>query len=175
MSMKLYELTGTMARIIGDIERAEAAGDEGLVEALQNALDEWGDDTRDKLVNVAKYRESLLAEAAAIKAVADKQAARAKAITNRAEWLAGYVIRSMRAASLGTVETPELLLRVKSGSGSVEITDETKVPEQFWRIKTVKELNKADLNETLKQMAKNGKKPELPGARLVFNDKLEVK
>lgn len=174
--MKLYELAGTMQKIVADLERAEEAGDEALVEALQNALDEWGDDTKAKLVNVAKYRESLIAEAEAIAAVAKKQAARAKAVTARAEWLEGYLIRSMKAAAIPVVETAELLLRLKSGSGSVEIFDEAKVPSQFWKtIPETKEISKADLRASLLAMAKAGQKPELSGARLVFNDKLEVR
>lgn len=174
--MKLYELTGTMVKIIHDLEAAESDGNADLSEALQNALTEWGDDTKDKLLSVAKYREQLLAESAAISAVALKQANRAKALKARADWLEGYIIRSMKAAQIPSIDTPEMRLRIKTGSGSVEIDDADKVPATFWRwIPASKEVSKTDLRTHLIALAQSGNPAAVPGARLVFNEKLEIK
>lgn len=173
--MKLYEMTSEYIEIGRLLEQAEEEGNVNAIEALAIAIDEIDEDMDAKLLSIAKLVESYRAEAAAIKEVAARQAKRAKAAEGRADWLAKYAMAAMKRTGHTKIVSPELTMRVKVGTGAVEITDEAAVPEGFWQTKTVREISKADLRTALMAMKDAGSDGVLPGARLVFNEKLEIK
>ena len=173
MSMKLYEMSAQYREIERLLDGAEG---EDAIEALTIALDELEEDIDGKLLSIGKLIESYHAEAAAIKAVADRQAKRAKAATRSAEWLEEYALRTMRATNRPKIVSTELTMRIKRGTGAVEITDESAIEERFVDVVTSRVVRKADLRTALLAMKGDGdESPALPGARLVFNEKLEVK
>ena len=173
--MRLYEITRTIASIMEDIEDAEFDGDESRLSALGEALEDWGADLNSKICAIAGMREELLAEASAIKDVIDRQQARAKALVKRAEWLTTYALAGMHAAGCSDINTPEMRVRLKTGTGSVEVINEDDVPAIFWReVPATKVVDKSELRAALLNLKKNGATPELPGARLVFNESLKV-
>lgn len=170
--MKLYEMGAQYAEIEKLLEQAE---DESAIEALTIALDDMDEDLDEKLLSIGKLIESHRTEAAAIKEVADRQAKRAKQAIARAEWLEQYAMRTMKATNHTKIVSPELTMRIKRGSGAVDVFDAAAVPSQFIKVVEVREVSKADLRQTLLGMEAQGVDPVLPGARLVFNEKLEVK
>lgn len=173
--MKLYELSSTVMSIMASIEDTQESGEEPS-QALAEALADWTDDLQSKVINIAGFRESLLAEAEAIKAVAKRQQARAKALEIRAEWLEQYVVDAMRAAKITEAKSPQMLVRVKAGTGSVEIDDESLIPGEFWKvIPETKVVSAAEVRKALLAKAQNGEAPVIAGARLKFNYRLEVK
>jgi hypothetical protein len=173
--MKLYELTGTIARIMADVEQAEADGDSAKLEALGEALSDWGDDLNAKVCAIAGMREELLAEASAINDVAKRQQDRAKALEKRAAWLETYAIAGMHKAKCNDINTPEMRVRLKTGTGAVEVVEESKIPPAYLiAIPATTAVNKAAIRAELLKMKAAGNSPELPGCRLVFNESLKV-
>lgn len=173
--MKLYEITSTIAHILADVEQAEEAGDAERLEALGEALADWSGDLNAKVCAIAGLREELLAEANARKDVIKRQQDLVKALEKRAEWLTSYAIAGMHAAGCIDINTPEMRVRLKVGTGAVEVTSEDDIPAIFWReVPATKTVDKSDLRAALLLMKKNGATPELPGARLVFNESLKV-
>lgn len=173
--MHLYEMTATMAKLADRLEAANEAEDEHAAEAMQNALDELDEDVDAKLLSIGKLIEHFRAQAAAIKEVAARQSKRAKAVEGKADWLERYALNAMKATGHTKIVDPELTLRLKVGTGSVEISDIDKLPEQFVRVKEVREADKAAIRDLLLKKKEVGEAPEIEGARLVFNEKLEIK
>lgn len=172
--MKLYEITSTIDRIVSDLERAEESGDQHLIDALNEAMGDWSDDLNNKVVGIAAMRETLLVEAEAIKAIIKRQQARVKALECRAGWLESYAIAGMHQAKCSDINTPEMRVRISVGSGAVEITDPTKIPEKFFHTVSSVELSKAELRAELLKMKDEGKPAEIEGAKLVFAEKLKI-
>jgi len=176
MSLHLYEITETIRKIEAMLDAAEQNEDSSAVEAFGNAMEEWGDIAEDKLVAVAKVIDSLKAEADAIMEVANRQAARAKALQKRAEWLSGYALSAMHQIGKTEIKTPEMLIRIKRGTGAVEVYDESKVPAIFFNVvPESRVISKTEINKSLKALQSEGRDASIPGARLVFNEKLEIK
>ena len=172
--MKLYEITSTISKILSQFEQAEEDGDERRIESLKDAMDDWTGDFTEKIVAIASVRESMLVEANAIKDIIKRQHARVKALEARAGWLESYAISGMHQAGKTDVNTPEMRVKISVGSGAVEITDPTKIPEKFFHVVTSVELSKSELREALLDMKKAGEPPIMDGAHLVFNEKLKV-
>ena len=172
--MKLYEITSTIEDIIKEIELAEESGDQHRIDLLNDAMNEWSEDLNEKVCAIAGMRENLLVESEAIKAIIKRQQARVKALETKAEWLEGYAIAGMHHAGCKDINTPEMRVRISTGTGSVEITDPTKIPEKFFHVVQSVELSKAELREALMEMKKAGDTPMIDGARLVFKEKLKI-
>lgn len=172
--MKLYEITSTIDKIVSDLEQAEESGDQHRIDSLKEAMDDWTGDLESKVVGIVATRESLLAEADAIKVIIKRQQARVKALEARAEWLEGYVIGVMKQAGKNDIKTPEMRVRISVGTGAVEITDPTKLPDRYFHTVTSVELSKTELRAELLELKKAGKPPVIEGAHLVFNEKLKI-
>jgi len=175
--MKLYEMGLQYTEISRLLEEAEGADNANATEALTIALDEIDEDMDAKLLSIAKLVESYRAEAAAIKEVAARQAKRAKAAEGHADWLANYALATMKRTGHLKIVSPELTMRLKLGTGSVEVFDEARVPDQFWRTKEIREIDRAGLRDALLAFHKAGTTSDftVSGARLVFNEKLEIR
>ena len=172
--MKLYEITSTLKNLMDNLEFAMETGDENRVALLSDALGDWQDSFEDKIVAIAAMRESLLVEAGAIKDIIKRQQARVKALDARAEWLESYAIAGMHQAGKTDVNTPEMHVKISVGTGAVEITDPTKIPEKFFHVVSSVELSKSELRDALLALKKAGEPPMVDGAHLVFNEKLKV-
>jgi hypothetical protein len=173
--MKLYEITSTIDHIMADVEQAEADGDTARLEALGEALSDWTGDLDAKICAIVGTREELLVEASARKDVSKRQLDRANALEKRAAWLESYAISGMHAAGRNDIDKPEMRVRLKVGTGAVEVTREDDLPAIFWReIPATKTVDKAELRAALMIMKNKGETPVLPGARLVFSESIKV-
>jgi hypothetical protein len=172
--MKLYEITSTLKNVLDNLEFAMDTGDEHRVAMLSDSLGDWQYAFEDKIVAIAAMRANLLVESGAIKDIIKRQQARVKALEARAEWFESYAISGMHQTGKTDVNTPEMRVRISTGTGSVEITDSTKIPDKFFKVVKSIELNKAELRDELLKMKKAGEPPMVEGAHLVFNEKLKV-
>ncbi len=75
---------------------------------------------------------------------------------------------AMQAFGFEKITTPLLTLSFRK-SQSVEIYDEQKVPEDYWSVKTVRNVSK----ELIKSDLKRG--IEVPGAQFIYKDNLQIK
>lgn len=134
--MKLYELT----EIYENIENLD--DDVNVASALatvDGALE-------DKLESIAKMIKNLDAKAKAYEDEEKRLKARKIAIKNRIDDIKRYVKENLEAIGKDKVEAGIFKWSLQFGPGRVEITDETKIPEEFFvtEIKPLKtEIKKA--------------------------------
>ena len=82
------------------------------------------------------------------KAMADDLAERARRFKARSDRLKGIALGAMDAMQRKKIEAPDLTASVRNGVPGVVVTDETALPDSYWR--TTRSVDKAALAETLK-------------------------
>lgn len=162
--MNLYELTAelqnAMENIVIDPETGEATGFEA-VDALDIAFD-------DKAEGYALAIKNLLAFADSADAEADKLKARAKSAKNRAEHLREHLAQSMAAVGKTQVETARASIKFRR-SEAVLITNDSLIPEDWWKVRVTREPNKVEIKKHLKAGE------VVPGAELETRMNLQIK
>ena len=116
--MKLYEIADEYRSLLNAIATGEIPE-----EAIADTLEAVGGELDTKLDCVISYIKELYAEAAAIKAEADKLAARCKAKTKKAEGLALYITRVLEGLGRASFENERHKISFIP-STAVRITDE---------------------------------------------------
>ena len=134
--MKLYELT----EIYENIENLD--DDVNVVSALATVDGEL----EDKLESIAKMIKNLDATVKAIEDEEKRLKARKMATKKRIDEIKRYVKENLEAMGKDKVEAGIFKWSLQYGPGRVEITDETKIPDEFFvtEIKPLKtEIKKA--------------------------------
>ena len=137
--MKLYEITDiylNLENIDDEIDITAA------LENIDGALEE-------KLENVAKLVRNLEAEAKAYEEEEKRLRAQKQAAKNRVESIKRYVKENLEEIGRDKVEAGIFKWSLQNGPGRVEITDETKIPEEFF-VKEIKPL-KAEIKKAIEE------------------------
>ena len=124
----------------GEIDQEKA---NSLLEGLQEAWDT-------KVENIGLFIKNIEAEAKAIKEEEKNLADRRKALENKSESLKAYLQYSLEAHDKEKFETAKIKMSFRA-SQQVVILDETKVPEQYLKVKT--EIDKTAIKTALKEGA----------------------
>ena len=124
-----------------------------------------------KAQNVVMFARNLEATATAIKEAETAMAARRKAIEHRAAGLRRYALSAMQVAGVQSIECPYFKLSVRKNPPAVEVFDAAQIPAQFMR--TPEPPPPAPDKKAITEAIKAGK--EVPGARLVSGERLEVR
>ena len=136
----LYELNAKLA--VYEMEFDEDTGEW----VNENELDALNMERDEKIENICLWVKNLRAEASAIKAEEKTLADRRKAKENKADRLEDYVALNLDGAKF---ETPRVKITWRK-SESVEILDESKIPDEFLDISTVRKPVKAEIKKYLK-------------------------
>lgn len=124
-----------------------------------------------KAQNVVLFARNLEATAAAIKDAEAAMAARRKAMESRAASLRRYALSAMQVAGVQSIECPYFKLTVRKNPPAVEVFDAAQIPAQFMR--TPEPPPPAPDKKAITEAIKAGQ--EVPGARLVSGERLEVR
>lgn len=149
--MKLYELTGALA----DLSSMDMDD-----EAVKNTLECVQGDFNDKAVAIIKLSENLSADTSAIDAEIERLKARKQVILNKQEGLRDYLLHNMEAAGITKIECPLFTASLRKGVESVEIENESLLPDEFVSVEVVTKPDK----KSIKQAIQSGK--EVPGASM---------
>lgn len=144
--MKLYELT----EIYENIENLD--DDVNVASALATVDGEL----EDKLESIAKMIKNLNATAAAYEEEEKRLKAQKIAVKNRVDDIKRYVKENLEAIGKDKVEAGIFKWSLQFGPGRVEITDETKIPKEFFvmEVKPLKtEIKKAIENGVITEGA----------------------
>jgi len=125
---------------------------------LQMARDE-------KIENVGLWIKNLNAEAAAVKQEKDAMAHRQKMLEKKAESLKGYLAYALKGEKFAT---PKIAMSFRK-SESVDILPGAEIPQEFIRVKTITEPDKAGLKKALKEGA------QYEGITLAVKQNLQIK
>ena len=142
--MKFYEINQEMQNCLVTDENGEISEDSfNRLEELQMQEDE-------KLENLGVWYKTLMAESKAIKEERDSLYERQKAKEKKAEGIKAFLDYYLHSKGKSKFETAKLVLTFRK-STALEILNEDKVPEQFWKIK--KEISKSDIKDAIKNGA----------------------
>ena len=124
-----------------------------------------------KAQNVVMFARNLEATATAIKEAETNMASRRKALEHRAAGLRRYALSAMQVAGVQSIECPYFKLSVRKNPTAVEVFDAAQIPAQFMR--TPEPPPPAPDKKAITEAIKAGQ--EVPGARLVSGERLEVR
>lgn len=163
----LYELTAsTIAHI--DSLMQESHIDE-LPEEIRKALfDSIAQDATAKQLNVAAYILNLESDVKQMKDYIEAMNDRKKSAESKIERLKGLLSWSMQALAINETKGPEFTIKLKDGSGRVEVDNEALVPSRY-KISQPDKISKEAIRDDLKKGVK------VDGARLVIDKKLTIK
>ena len=147
--MKLYELTGALA----DLSSMDMDD-----EAVKNTLECVQGDFNDKAVAIIKLSENLNADTTAIDAEIERLKARKQVILNKQKGLRDYLLHNMEAAGITKIECPLFTASLRKGVESVEIENESLLPDEFVSAEVVTKPDK----KAIKQAIQSGQL--VPGA-----------
>jgi seryl-tRNA synthetase len=141
--MNLYEIdrmiADELAKIFDIADQSETGEIPDYLDAVLNALQVERDK---KLGNIGRYIINAHAEAEACKAQADKFTDRYRALENRVDRLKQYLDASLR----GEKWKDDCVTVSYRTSHAVEVLDEAKVPDEYWKIERsikLKDINAA--------------------------------
>ena len=149
--MKLYELTGALA----DLSSMDMDD-----EAVKTTLECVQGDFNDKAVAIIKLSENLNADTSAIDAEIERLKARKQVILNKQKGLRDYLLHNMEAAGITKIECPLFTASLRKGVESVEIKNESLLPDEFVSVEVVTKPDK----KAIKQAIQSGQ--EVPGASI---------
>lgn len=152
----LYEIDKAILECI-DLETGE------IIDT--DKFDELQIDRSDKLENVALWYKNLLSEAQAYRAEKDAFAEKQKRAERKAESLKNYLDSALRGQKFDTVKVSITYRK----STSVEIVDQSKLPETYLKVVTTATPDKTEIAKALKV----GEVVE--GAELKENQNIQIK
>ena len=166
MSMRLYQIADKYQYLLERLFNEET-GEINLEVAHQ--MDALEDTLQEKAINKVRYMKGLEAEHNAIKAERQAMQQREKALANRIEYFKSDLLAAMEKSEISEISCPQFQIRLKKNPHSVDQDhmDKELIPEKYHKIKI--EFDIAGIKEDIKSGV------EVPGARLIQTNRLEIK
>jgi len=143
----LYEISADMRRALHALEVAQESGDAHEYEAAMTALSKLEMDKHEKLGACCAYYRELEADIAAIDAevtrLQDKQERAEKRLAEWKEYI-GYNL------GVGEKWKNNFFSLSWRESKAVVVSDEKAIPELYWRVREVREIDKKAIAEDIK-------------------------
>ena len=142
---KLYELKELYQNIwelVGD--------DESDLEALETALSQVEDNLEIKAENIAKLIKSIDADAEVIKIEEQRLAKRRKTLENKQKGMKLYLETQLKEMGVDKIQGTLMSVRLQKNPPSVNVLDENKIPEKYWKVVTTRSMDKKLILDDLK-------------------------
>lgn len=164
--MKLYEISHDMRRALHALEVAEESGDAAAYEQAMAELSALEMARDEKLAACCAYHRELESDLESLEREIERLETRKAAAKTRLESWRDYI-----AANLGDGQTwkNELFKLSWRKSTAVAVSDEKAIPELYWRVREIREIDKKAIAEDLKCGA------TIPGAALEIRQNLQLK
>lgn len=118
MSLKLYELTEQYRQV------QAMADDTTDPQMIIDTLESIGDDIESKIINIAKIKKGLDAEAAVIKTEEDRLKSKRQTVENHAERLRKYIEDTLALIGKEKIKTPILTVAMQANKPGLNLFDE---------------------------------------------------
>lgn len=162
--MKLYEIAKEYEEILDNLYDEEGnVNDQALARLEQNELA-----LEKKAIAVASYIQNMKAEQEAIAAAKKAMAEREKRYKKRIDDLESYLLHNMERRSINKITCPYFEVKIKKCPPSVDIIDESILPEEYKRTKI------EVLPDKLKMLQEMKVGVLIPGACLKTNLSLSI-
>ena len=139
-----YELAEKVERIQDLLSEGVSPDNEEIQLMLEQMVaqeDQW----RDKTKRVSRFIHQMMLEEKMIDAEAKRLADKAKRTKQTYTYLHDLLLNQMIEFGVSEIDDPVLSIKIKENPWSVVINDESKVPAEFKREKTVVEVDKRAL------------------------------
>ncbi|WP_288078980.1 siphovirus Gp157 family protein [Pseudomonas sp.] len=150
---QLYALTGKLA----ELQAMADTDDEGLKEALQNAMDEIQGDFEIKADNIVMLRRNIEGDIDAI----DKEVERLKELQrikkNSVSQISDYLRRNMEAASIKSIKRPLFTISLVAAPEKVIVDQADALPDELVVVKVSQDPDKKAIAEKLKEIREHNK------------------
>lgn len=156
----LYELKNDLQAIQNLIELGDYTE-----EQLADTIDSINLAVEDKLEGYAMVVRNIESDIDGLKAEEKRLADRRKSLENGVKRMKEAMHDALVLTGEKKVKTPRFTISLRKSS-AVEVVDESLIPEEF--VKVTKSINKSDLAKKLKEA-------EVPGAKLVENQSLQIR
>lgn len=122
----LYELSMAYKML----QDTEELTEEELATALANVNELFNE----KACNIGKLALSLQADAKAIDTELERLSQRKQAMTNKVNWLKGYLAQEMEVTNTEKIKDELFTISLVSNPPSVQVDNEELIPADYWRI-----------------------------------------
>lgn len=161
----LYQISNEYQSVLWHLQEKDELMDEEII-ALLDSLDH---DFKDKAENIASFIKNLEHEAQGINEARSAMEIREKRLTNKIERLKDYLKVNMERCNIGAIETPYFGIKIKKNPCSVNVLDESKIPDHYFKEQTIRRLDRIALLRDLKL------DHEIEGATLAKVNRIEIK
>lgn len=155
----LYELTDNL-RMIQQLIEDGAEGLDDTLESVEMALEE-------KVEGYSMVIRNIESDVDGIDKEIKRLTERKQVLKNGIDRMKNNLQFALTSTGKKKVQTEKFTVSLRK-STSVQIVDESKIPEEFFKVKVEKTVNKKDLAQQLKET-------EIEGARLVENESLQIR
>lgn len=163
----LYQLTGAYSEMLNSLANDIESVD---TEEMLLHIAEMEGNVKEKFVNTAMFIRNLEAHSENLKEAINSMVERLKANENKTSSLRSNLKAHMEAASLINInDNPYIRLRIQKCPPSVEVVSEEAVNDRFFRVETIRKLDKQKLMQELK----SGE--EIEGAHLIQKTTLVIR
>ena len=124
-----------------------------------------------KSTNIIGYFKNIELTTQALKTEEERYKSNRQALEKKLARFTEYLKECMERAGITKIETPIGTLQIVKNPASVEVVNQDQVPDEYLRVKTSIEVDKAKIKKTLKE---TGEVPD--GVRIVTdNTRLDIK
>lgn len=163
----LYALSDSYAQLLALLDDAEDPASET---ELNQELDALDGQIREKSEGIAGLVRELEWRARARKDEARRLAERAQSDERKALWLRAYLLANMQAMGIARIESVRFTLTLRDNPPSAELVDLEQVPEEFRRVITKIEADKAAVQRHFRHTGEI-----VPGMTMVTNQRVEIR
>ena len=162
----LYEIVRHRA----EFERLAESG-ELDPQTVIDTLESLDGELNDKAISVAQFSRNLDATAAAVREAGKAMLERAARLEKRAESIRNYMLLQLEFAGVSKIECPWFVIQVKRNPPAVVIDDEKALPPEYL-VQPEPPAPRPD-KKAIGAALKAGE--DVPGARLIQSDRLEIR
>lgn len=162
----LYQVSTNIKQAIDEVLSLEGDIDQ---QCILDTVDGIKGELEVKQKNVAAFILNTQYDINCMKDYEKSMADRRKRLEKSIEWLTGSLFSSMKLHDIAEIKTPEFSVKIKKNPTHVVVNNENLIPDEYWRVKTIKEVDKARIKEALASNI------EIAGAHLENTEKLIIK
>lgn len=164
--MKLYEISSRYEQLLDNIDSVE---DEFEVNLLKQELESLQDDSEDKAVFIASSIENMKADINEIDLAIARMKERKESLQKKVAWREEYLKCHLEIMGIEKItKSPYFVIKLFNCPDSVSIMDESQIPKEYFRSKTIESLDKVKAKREMQEGV------IIPGLALKNDVKLQI-
>lgn len=164
--MKLFEISDQYQQVLEEAINVETGE---INETALMKLDEIKENVEQKGIAVASCIKNLMAEQEAVKAARSAMAEREKRLEREVDWLKEYLRSNMERCAINEISCPLFVIKMRKNPASVDIKDESLVPREYIKEKTVTSIDKLKIHRDIVAGS------QIPGVELINRNSVVIR